>query len=77
MCKFCERAGKKVKKIIVCKYEETRPLYDNIFGRVEVGTKTTKKHPCIRIEMDKGTEFCPMPVEFSYCPHCGRKIKGE
>lgn len=75
MCRFCERAGKTIKKISVCKYEETRPIYDGLFGRVEVGTKTTKKQPCIKIEHNGGYEILPMPVEFLYCPHCGRKIK--
>lgn len=75
MCKFCERAGKTVKKITVQKYEQTTPIYDGILGKVQTGTKTSKSQPLIKIETGKGYEVMPMPVEFQYCPHCGRKIK--
>lgn len=77
MCRFCETERKTIKKITVCKYEETRPVYDGIFGEVEVGQKTTKRQPCIKRELPNGYDIIPMPVEFSYCPHCGRKIKED
>lgn len=74
MCRFCERSGNKITKIIVCKYNETQPICDGVFGRVQNKTKTIKKQPCIKLEMDKGYAVMPMPIEFLYCPHCGRKI---
>ncbi len=74
MCRFCERNGNKIKKIIVCKYEEKQIVYDGVLGCVQNGIKTIKKQPNIKLETDKGYIVMSMPIEFLYCPHCGRKI---
>lgn len=77
MCRFCEKAGLTIKKITVLKYEENRPKYDGIFGRVELGRTITQRQPCAKIETDRGYYTMQLPVEFIYCPRCGRKIKEE
>lgn len=75
MCRFCTIGKEIVKKITVCKYEQNEPKMDGIFDRVEIGRTIIQRKPRIKIETNKSTVWKEMPVEFTYCPHCGRKIK--
>lgn len=77
MCRFCERKGEIVKKITSDKYGTTRKKYDGFFGEVVVGEISESHRPTMMLETNKARYHIAMPVEFLYCPHCGRKIKGE
>jgi len=74
-CHFCySLRNETIKSAKVEKYDKHEEIRDPFFGRDRIGERFVKRQPMIIFRTNRMTIRKQLPVNFKFCPVCGRLL---